>query len=152
MEEAHYRFVTTEANLTLHESMITQANLTSNLVLTVDSLDVYADHSLNPIGRHQVTGPAEIELVQAYLVDSKQIYVSEGFQVSLENFKTYSKIEILSFEFEPSNQLVKIYCEIEHIMLVEYHIHCEQVYYKWNALQGDAWFQDWPASADSASD
>ncbi len=152
MEEASYQFVTTEANLTLHESLITQANLTSNLVLTVDSLDVFAVHSLNSTGRHQVTGPAEVELVQAYLLDSKQIDVLEGFQVSLENFKTYSRIEILAFAFESSNQLVTIYCEIERSMLVEYHIHCEQVYYKWNTLQGDAWFQDWPASADSEKD
>ncbi|MET3558495.1 hypothetical protein ABID29_001620 [Streptococcus rupicaprae] len=75
-----YKVVTTDDCLTLHEALLTDVFIGDNLVWRfADGFDVSAAHSLNPTGRYKHTGPAEVEMVNARLVDAIVAYAPDGY-------------------------------------------------------------------------
>lgn len=139
-----YRFVTQEAQLTLHDCFITNVGFGRELILSFEQgIDILASHSLNPTHRHQTTGPAEVVLQSYELVQVREVYGAEDFSPSLEAL-TSKRVEVLCFEFDRATRTAQLLCDIDWRYCVAYTFSCEAVYYKWNELTGDAWFQDWP--------
>lgn len=120
-----------------------------------DGFDVTKDNSLNPTGRHRLTGKAAVFLKDgAYLEgawnrncttqnsgDSEPIPLQE-IPLRQEQFRAWSP-EVLDFTWEPEKRHLSI-TAIDGIGYCEINFSCESLWFCWNELPKDAWFQDWP--------
>ena len=120
-----------------------------------DGFDVTKDNSLNPTGRHRLTGKAAVFLKDgAYLEgawnrncttqnsgDSEPIPLQE-IPLRQEQFRAWSP-EVLDFTWEPEKRHLSI-AAIDGIGYCEINFSCESLWFCWNELPTDAWFQDWP--------
>ena len=120
-----------------------------------DGFDVTKDNSLNPTGRHQLTGKAAVFLKEgSYLEgdwnrnctqqgpnDSDPIPMQE-VPILWEQLVDLSP-EVLDFTWDPDKQYLSI-TAIDNVGYCDINFACVEVWFCWNELTEDAWFQDWP--------
>lgn len=120
-----------------------------------DGFHVTKDNSLNPTGRHRLTGKAAVFLkAGSYLEgawnrnctrqgpdDSEPIPLQE-IPIHPKQFAEWSP-EVLDFTWEPEKRRLSI-TAIDSVGYCEINFSCEELWFCWNELPEDAWFQDWP--------
>ena len=118
-----------------------------------DGFDVTKDNSLNPTGRHRLTGKAAVFLKNgSYLEgawnrnctmqnpgDSKPIPLQE-ISIQREQLAELSP-EVLDFTWEPEKRHLSIFA-IDDVGYCKINFSCESLWFCWNELPEDAWFQE----------
>lgn len=118
-----------------------------------DGFDVTKDNSLNPTGRHRLTGKAAVFLKNgSYLEgawnrnctmqnpgDSEPIPLQE-ISIQREQLAELSP-EVLDFIWEPEKRHLSI-TAIDDVGYCEINFSCESLWFCWNELPEDSWFQE----------
>ncbi len=158
MERKDWRFCSQEdETISLHDCVMDGVNWAeSGIWLSFENgFNVTKDNSLNPTGRHRLTGKAAVFLSNGVYLegawnrnctmqtpsDPEPILLQET-PIPQEQFADWSP-EVLDFTWEPENQRFSIDA-VDHIGFCEINFSCTELWFCWNELPEDAWFQDWP--------
>lgn len=115
-----------------------------------DGFNVAKGNSLNPTGRHRLTGKAAVFLKNGSYLEgdwnqnctmqnsggSKPIPLQE-IAKQLAEFSP----EVLDFTWEPEKRHLSIFA-IDDVGYCEINFFCESLWFCWNELPEDAWFQE----------
>lgn len=74
--------------------------------------------------------------------DDSELLPLQEAPVQLEQFTDWSP-EVLDFTWEPEKRHLFI-TAIDGVGYCEINLSCEELWFCWNELPGDAWFQGWP--------
>jgi len=96
-----------------------------------DGFNVAKDNSLNPTGRHRLTGKAAVFLKNGSYLESA---------IQREQLAELSP-EVLDFTWEPEKRHLSIFA-IDDVGYCEINFSCESLWFCWNELPEDAWFQE----------
>lgn len=120
-----------------------------------DGFHVTKDNSLNPTGRHRLTGQAAVFLQSgSYLEgawnrnctrqgpDDPEPIPLQEIAIPPEQLTDWSP-EVLDFTWESEKRHLSI-TAIDGIGYCEINFSCAELWFCWNELPEDAWFQDWP--------
>lgn len=120
-----------------------------------DGFNITKDNSLNPTGRHRHTEKAAAFLKNGSYLEGAWnrncMYKGPGVPdlipmqevlIPRERFVDWSP-EVMGFIWEPEKRHLSI-TAIDSIGYCEINFSCEELWFCWNELPEDAWFQDWP--------
>lgn len=163
MELKNWRFCSNEDNtISLHDCMIDHFEQYENgwWFIFDSGFNVTKDNALNQTKRHKSTGKAALFLKNGTYMEgawnknctwqksanSKPILLQE-IPIQQDQFTKLS-IEVLDFTWEPKKHLFTLFA-IDNIGYCEFNFFCEELWFCWNNLSEDAWFQDWPKKIDN---